>query len=379
MLIRGRAARQLGMLGGVLACTSVAACSSQQDMISSVQQQVIYGDDNRQDLYLVADARLRELAMESSVALMRQGTIRRASTGGLEIHSPALEDAFDLCPSEPFASQPSAAECSGVLVDDDLVLTAAHCVHGQGACEGQTWAFGFGVLGEGVAPELHDDDVYHCLSVLVRDYGMSTTGQHRDDAVIRLDRPVSAGKHATTIATSPVAAHEAVSVIGYPSGLPVKVDSAAEVLDDGSMQQGYISLKSDSSVGSSGSGVFNRFGELVAVEVSGLSDYVYDQERQCYVSRRATNFPGPDQAERASNAADAIKSLCECGWSSQRLCGAPAGRGPEHTCWSDIAPPAPGCQAAPKSCSGQACGVVAGLAAAISLLILSARSRPRQG
>ena len=42
---------------------------------------------------------------------------------------PSVAEAIGLCDSELLSGAPAAAFCSGVLVERDLVLTAAHCVH----------------------------------------------------------------------------------------------------------------------------------------------------------------------------------------------------------------------------------------------------------
>jgi hypothetical protein len=113
---------------------------------------------------------------------------------------------------------------------------------------------------------------------------------------------------------------ERATVIGYPSGLPVKVDRGATILDAREAEADYLSLASDTFIGSSGSGVFNRQNELEAIVVRGGADYEYSPEADCYISRRIPELQALENGEHASYVSPAVASLCESGWASNRLC-----------------------------------------------------------
>ena len=246
-------------------------------------------------------------------------SVKSTATGSLVFGTETLIDVFDLCDSEPFVGQPSLASCSGVLLDDDLVMTAAHCVTFL-PCQNQSWVFGYAILTEGVRPQLDEGAVYRCRSVPVHEYGTTTDGHRRDFAVVQLDRPVSWEQRTPPLATQSMPVGERATVIGYPSGLPVKVDRGATVLDARQAELDYLSLASDTFLGSSGSGVFNQQNELLAIVVRGGEDYEYRPESGCYVSRRIAEGQELEKGEHASYVSWAITSLCASGWASERLC-----------------------------------------------------------
>jgi len=301
-------------LGAPFACSAASAAE-----LAETRAPLIHGSDDRRDLYAVEDVEVRSLALSSTVALMPPGSVTSTATGSLAFGSETLTDVFDLCPSEPFVWEPSLADCSGVLLDDDLVVTAAHCVTFL-PCQNQLWVFGYAILNEGARPQLDEGALYRCRSVPVSEYGTTREGRRLDFAVVQLDRPVSSHRQAPTITNQPMPTGERATVIGYPSGLPVKVDRGATILDARAAEADYLSLASDTFIGSSGSGVFNRLNELVAIVVRGGEDYEYSPESHCYISRRIPEGQALDNGEHASYVSPAVTSLCESGWASNRLC-----------------------------------------------------------
>ena len=303
----------------LLSVGALSACSAPSTLdLAQARQPLIYGSDDRRDLYAVEDVEVRNLALSGTAALMPPRSLPSTATGSLVFGTETLADVFDLCDSEPFLRQPSLANCSGVLLDQDLVVTAAHCVTFL-PCENQRWVFGYAVLREGARPELDEGAVYRCRSVPIHEYG-TRRDRRLDYAVVQLDRPVSLGQEIPAVAMHAMPARERATVIGYPSGLPVKVDRGATILDAREAEVDYLRLASDTFLGSSGSGVFNRQNELVAIIVRGGEDYEYRPESRCYVSRRIAEGEELDEGEQASYVSSAINALCASGWASERLC-----------------------------------------------------------
>jgi hypothetical protein len=86
---------------------------------------LIYGDDDREELHDLDSEALRDLLMQSVVALIPKAfLIADLKLTGV----PTLGERTNLCSEEPFRLQPAAALCTGVLLDSDLILTAGHCV-----------------------------------------------------------------------------------------------------------------------------------------------------------------------------------------------------------------------------------------------------------
>lgn len=255
-----------------------------------MEAKVIYGNDDRQDIYQVQDNRLQSLA-RSTVALMKSSTVKISrNSRNARLVAPKFADAMGLCDDEPFKEQLSAGFCSGTLVGPDLVLTAGHCVRNEKACKDTKFVFDFavtvqptrnGVLGRAstskTVSEVPKNSVYGCAQLL----GRKEEGQGPDWAVIKLDRPVTDRPFLHVRRQGSVAVKDAVTVIGYPSGIPVKVAGSANVRSINS--NGYFVTDLDTYGGNSGSAVFNSQSlDIEGILVRGENDFV--QRGSCTVS-----------------------------------------------------------------------------------------------
>ena len=300
--------------------TAAFGCSIPIDpRAGEARNEIIYGEDTRRDVYMEESGMLRRLAVESSVAFITAEHLARDSAGNFAIVSETLGAVNNLCPEEAFTSQPAAATCSGVLVDDQLVLTAGHCVSEDLTCDNRLLVFDYAITDPDRALAVDERAIYRCRSIPLRNYGLDPSGRRYDYAFVELDRPVSSARQPVTLGPAGPPPGSALAVIGYPGGLPVKIDTGAELLW---MRQcrDYFTLNSDTFQSSSGSGVFDEIGQLIGIFVRGGSDYEYDSKRDCAVSRRIANVVDLAQAEHAGTVAPAIDALCASGWPSTRLC-----------------------------------------------------------
>jgi hypothetical protein len=80
-------------------------------------EKVVYGEDDRVDVYASDNAMFRELSL-STAAMISTSSIR-INNGTASINAQSLESR-GMCSTERFAKQPSAANCSGFLVGEDL-------------------------------------------------------------------------------------------------------------------------------------------------------------------------------------------------------------------------------------------------------------------
>lgn len=263
----------------------------------NVGPRVIYGEDNRVDIYEVSRADYRELA-DSTVALIPKRNIAIEANGEIKIRGGKFGTERRLCSDEPFFDQVVAANCSGSLVGEDLIATAGHCVSNSD-CSSYNFVFGFTMQNSNTLRTLSSDDVYSCKEIVAREYT-----RNQDYALVRLDRAVK-NRRPLKMQKTPAQPGEEIFVIGHPSGLPSKfADGAAVRTQVGA----YFQANLDTYGGNSGSAVFNsRTKEIVGILVRGSNDFSYDRERQCTASAVC-----PDngcRGEDVSNISDIINAV----------------------------------------------------------------------
>lgn len=102
------------------------ACSPVGERYEVGAAAVLNGEDDRSELFEVEKADEREVLQRGVAALMwaHRIDVRRPR----ELRATSAGEALGLCDDEKFAVQPSASFCSATLIDDELVLTAGHCL-----------------------------------------------------------------------------------------------------------------------------------------------------------------------------------------------------------------------------------------------------------
>jgi hypothetical protein len=251
--------------------------TNQLTKLAQERQRVIYGVDNRQELYEVRPKNIRAAA-DAVVALVRSSDLRSDDNGTYILTTESYQHAYQLCESEPFVLQPTGCFCSGFLVAPDIVATAGHCVKSKQDLENIRFVFGFRMIDSQQARmTFHADDIYAGSKLIGRQLSADGT----DWALIRLDRSVRGRKPVPFRTKGKIGNQESVFVIGHPCGLPQKYAPGATVRDNSPAP--FFVANLDTYGGNSGSPVFNARNMTVeGILVRGENDFVTNGN--CYVS-----------------------------------------------------------------------------------------------
>jgi V8-like Glu-specific endopeptidase len=264
--------------------------------------EVVYGDDNRHDLYEVRNPMFLKLA-KSTAGMIPKERLRKRSDGTLQLtDKKSLADRKNVCPDERFSQQVTAPECSGFLVGPDLLVTAGHCYFAmgnpEGDCRDNVWVFDYAIdrTGKNPASKILTRDVYECKKIVAGKYD-----RLGDYTLIQLDRKVLGRQPLQFRQRGILPAATPLVVMGHPSGLPLKISDKASVTKNAN--KNTFSTTLDTFQGNSGSGVFNsRTGLLEGILIQGKTDYLLKDKNNpnsCYVlnvcDNRARNCSAGDE------------------------------------------------------------------------------------
>ena len=262
--------------------------SSQIENNDKMRIKVVYGEDDRVESGDYENDLFNNLASSVAAQIPKESI----GTNG-ELLAPTLGEYFNLCSQEKFRDQLSAANCSGFLIDTDLLVTAGHCITSLSDCEDNYWVFDY--LEN--TTQVETNQLYSCKEIV----SQQLDGIDLDYAVIRLDRVVSDRAALRFRTQGTIADNTDLVVIGHPSGLPQKIAGGATVKDN--QQENYFSANLDTFGGNSGSPVFNALtGRVEGILVRGDTDYITQEEngKTCTAVNYLSQDAGGEEVTRIS-------------------------------------------------------------------------------
>ncbi|MBY0416274.1 MAG: serine protease, partial [Bdellovibrionales bacterium] len=186
---------------------------------SVAKEKVVYGEDNRKDVFESANALYKTLS-QATAAMIPNGALSKNEDGSFRVSGGTLED-DGVCSDARFAKQTVAANCSGFLVGDQYLVTAGHCIESMTSCSNYSWVFGFSnESAEKSEYNVTDKDIYTCTQIVSRTLDRATLN---DYALVKLDRKVIGRTPLKFRKSGTIADKAGIVVIGHPSGLPVKI------------------------------------------------------------------------------------------------------------------------------------------------------------
>lgn len=300
---------------------------------------LVGGTDGRREAVFEPDPRVRMISQRSIFVFVCASDVDTTDPDNVLVSAQTLAVKLNVCTSERFSGQPVPGFCSGVLVDDDLVMTAAHCVS---SLAGDPEPCSYRLIGDyeissgNSIRTLTTDDVF---SPMVRPDGgiwfeagptyLSTQQEVADHAIVRLDRTAIPKFQPAAVRrdSAKLSSDAGLSLMGHPSGLPLKIDDTGAVSDPGRRGNFQNSCTTDCDYydglvdafhANSGSGVFLKPDYQVAGILTGGgtgSDYELASGQSCYLARFCSSACGI----RIQYAYKAYDELCS-NLPSSRVC-----------------------------------------------------------
>jgi hypothetical protein len=314
-MTRGRSPRIAGaaaVLAAALGSGCLAGAGPEPAAVRSGA--LVYGDDDRREAFEVSDPAQRDLMSRSMVAIVPRAALRQDG-GEPAVEAPSWGERANLCPGERFAEQPSAALCSGILVDWDLVLTAGHCVRVFGL-QDLAVVFDYEYSAPGA---LRAGDVRQPVKIVAEALDPQGASPRLDYAWLRLDRPVGPPRRPARIhvAPPPIAAGAPLVAVGAGGGVPMKLDAGGHVRDPRAGSDDYFLADTDTTGGASGGGAFDADLALLGILSRGGTDLMTTASG-CNTLVHAVD--GAEPEEQFTWAHEAARALCDADPTASSIC-----------------------------------------------------------
>ncbi len=272
---------------------------------------VIYGDNDQESIESLSPM---EETMAQSVAAMidsdylenpeKRLLLQDGIWNIFAIPGGNANSARKLCPDVKFLDEVAMGTCSGVLIAENQIATASHCVLGESDQEFLKrfrWVFQYHH-----AETIDPQNIYRAISIEVKmlehvrifespelkiineerkKMGFSPLAAdqmdfnpYRDITIIKLDRPV-VGIPPTSIDFGPKEVGSRITMVGHPMGLSKKITRNGKIVRR--IGDHYLTTTLDSVKGSSGGPVFNaETGALIGLMVNQGIQHAFAMDRK---------------------------------------------------------------------------------------------------
>lgn len=242
---------------------------------------VIYGPDDRIDLYSENNPDRINNSM-GVIALVWEDSLVDQGNGNFRLNTITLKEHRKVCDTVRFSTQPVGAHCSGFAVAQNIIVTAGHCIRDNSDLEKTRFLFGYAANSE------DDINVDFNTAMILTGKRIIARGNSNsvDYAVIEINESIPENRVLPINLNTKTADNDSLYVIGFPSGLPLKIAGGASVRQND--HANYFIANLDSYGGNSGSPVFNAITHQVeGILVRGEIDYLDNGD--CRISNTCPN------------------------------------------------------------------------------------------
>ena len=185
---------------------------------------VIYGEDNRRDIFRISDPKIVQLTKSIAGMTLTRNIDQAPNSSIIDLLTVPYGIQNNLCKDEIYYNQPTAMACTGFLIAPDLIATAGHCAQ-ERFCTQSAWIFDFTLQDENdPLNKVKEDNIYYCKRVVVEEKNSLV-----DYGIIKLDRPVKGRPVLKLNLLKNVTQSTPLFTLGYPSGLPLKLTDKGNV------------------------------------------------------------------------------------------------------------------------------------------------------
>jgi AraC-like DNA-binding protein len=178
---------------------------------------------NPMDIFEIEEEQIRRNALSAAAVCMKTDLLP-CGKGFSKLENRNFGETFNLSQDEPFFDQPIGAGpmCTGVLVAEDVIATAAHFVNEKNLID-ICFVFGF-VMQDSITPitTVPNENIYKGVEILRRVHN-----PEGDWVLVKLDRKVP-GREIATLSNK-VFYEQPIYIIGHSCGLPLKFAPGAYV------------------------------------------------------------------------------------------------------------------------------------------------------